>query len=57
MSFFEGGREQCEMGGVTFNYSSVGAWSGYDPFPAASEPTEYEFVLRGEGLKDGFRHK
>ncbi|HBA50932.1 MAG TPA: hypothetical protein DCZ91_24675 [Lachnospiraceae bacterium] len=56
-TYVEGSQEHCEMDGVTIYYSSVSAWPGYDPFPAAPEPPEFEFELRGEGLKDGFRHK
>lgn len=56
-TYMEGSQEHCEVDGVTIYYSSVNAWPGYDPFPAAAEPPEFSFELRGEGLKDGFRHK
>ena len=56
-TYVEGSQEHCELDGVTIYYSSVSAWPGYDPFPAAPDPPEFEFELRGEGLKDGFRHK
>lgn len=46
---------QYELGGVTFYVPVSGDRTGYEYFPAA--PTEGQFELRGNDLKDGFRPK
>lgn len=47
--------ESYEVDGVTFYYNPAGGAMGYEYFPSSSEKN-YEFELRGDDLKDGFRY-
>lgn len=44
-----------EIGGYTFYYSMEGDRTGYRDFPAS--PLKADMILRGDTLKEGFRHK
>lgn len=46
--------ESYEVDGVTFYYNPLSGSMGYDFFPSICEKV-YDFELRGDGLKDGFR--
>lgn len=45
--------EAYEIDGIMFFYATQGDQTGYDAFP--SSPVKAQIVLRGNGLKDGFK--